>query len=136
MTHFLKGVKQAMKKLIAVFALLSLVALLVAACGGGSGSTSTDVHLGATNFVQNSVTISKGGSINLINDTATTHIISNGKWNGSTPQPGAESGAPTVSNMTFNTSGQTMSIGPFTTAGTFHYYCSVHPGMNLTVTVQ
>ena len=126
-----------MKKLIAVFALLSLVTLLVAACGGSSGgSTSTDVHLGATTFVQNSVTISKGDSINLINDTATTHIISNGKWIGSTPDPMTEAGAPTVTNMTFNSSGQTMSIGPFTTAGTFHYYCSVHPGMNLMVTVQ
>lgn len=126
-----------MKKVIAVFALLSLATLLVAACGGSSGgTTSTDVHMGATNFVQNSVTISKGGSINLINDTGTTHIISNGMWKDSTPDPATEPGAPKVTNMTFNSAGQTMTIGPFTTAGTFHYYCSVHVGMNLTVTVQ
>ena len=27
-------------------------------------------------------------------------------------------------------------IGPFNTAGTFHLYCTVHQGMNLTVIVQ
>jgi plastocyanin len=27
-------------------------------------------------------------------------------------------------------------IGPFTTAGTFKFSCTVHPGMNLTVMIQ
>jgi len=27
-------------------------------------------------------------------------------------------------------------IGPFTELGTFQLYCTIHPGMNLTVTVS
>jgi len=89
-----------------------------------------------TNFTQASLTISKGSSINLINDTAVTHIIANGTWEQTTPKPGAEPGAPAVNNLQFTTANQSHTIGPFTTAGTFHLYCIVHPGMNLTVTVQ
>lgn len=128
-----------MKKLIAVFALLSLVMVLVAACGGGGSSSngsSNTVHLAATNFAQSSITISKGSSITLVNDTSTTHIISNGMWNGNNAQPKTESGAPVASNIMFTSSGDTKTIGPFNTAGTFHYYCSVHVGMNLIVVVQ
>ncbi len=67
---------------------------------------------------------------------AVTHIISNGMWENSTPKPQQEAGAPVVDKMMFNSSGQTQTIGPFNTAGTFHYYCSVHVNMNLTVNVQ
>jgi len=49
--------------------------------------------------------------------------------------PLQETGAPTVSNLMFSTAGQSRVIGPFNTAGTFHLYCSIHTGMNLTITV-
>lgn len=124
-----------MKKLIAALAILSLVTVFVVACGGASGSGSNDVHMGNTNFTQSSVTISKGSSLNLIDDVSVIHIISNGSWVNNSPQPATESGAPVVSNLMFNGK-DSHQIGPFNTAGTFHYYCSVHPGMNLTVTVQ
>jgi plastocyanin len=124
-----------MKKLMAALVLLGLVTLLVVACGGSSGSGSTDVHMNSNNFVQTSITISKGSSINLTDDVSVIHIVSNGSWVNNSPQPAAESGAPVVSNLMFN-GNDSHQIGPFTTAGTFHYYCSVHPGMNLTVTVQ
>jgi plastocyanin len=29
-----------------------------------------------------------------------------------------------------------MHIGPFTTAGVFHLYCTIHQGMSLTIVVQ
>jgi plastocyanin len=126
-----------MKKLIAVFVLLFMITTLVVACGGGSSSgASNEVHMGSTNFVQSSITISKGSSITLVNDMAVTHIISNGMWENGTPKPKQEADAPVVKNMTFSSSGQAQTIGPFNTAGTFHYYCSVHVNMNLTVTVQ
>ncbi len=129
-----------MKKVIAAFVVMFLVTMLVVACGGssggGGGGSSTDVHMGQTNFTQSSITISKGSSINLINDSAVTHIIANGMWDNNSPKAGAEPGAPTVNNMQFNTASQSQMIGPFNTTGTFHLYCTVHPGMNLTVTVQ
>ncbi len=32
--------------------------------------------------------------------------------------------------------GDALAFGPFNVVGTFHIYCTVHPGMNLTVIVQ
>lgn len=144
-----------MKKFIAALVMFGLVAVLVAACtasnygsgnsssggsssgGSSSGSSSSStVHLGNTNFTQSSVTISKGSSITLIDDVGVTHIISNGSWVNGTAKPSTEPGAPTVQNLTFSSAGQSKTIGPFNTAGTYHFYCSVHPNMNLTVIVQ
>ena len=125
-----------MKKLIAALIVLSLVTVFIIACGSTSGGGSTDVHLGNTNFTQPSVTISKGSSLNLIDDGAVTHILQNGSWVNGTPMPATEPGAPTVNNLQFTAAGQSQTVGPFNTAGTFHVYCTVHPGMNLTVIVQ
>jgi len=100
----------------------------------GSASGGTEVHLGDTNFVKNTVTISKGGSLLMIDDSSIPHIIQNGSWNNGTPQPAKEAGAPTVQVQFQGNDRHT--VGPFTTAGTYHLYCTIHPGMNLTVTVQ
>lgn len=129
-----------MKKLVAAFLFLSLLTILIAACGdtgsssGSTASNGTDVHMSETSFVQSSVTIPKGGSFNLMNDTAVVHIIQNGTWSNNNPQPLKESGAPAV-NVQFSGS-DTHAIGPFNTAGTYHLYCVIHPGMNLTVVVK
>jgi len=125
-----------MKKLIAALVSLSLVTVFVIACGSTSGSGSTAVHMGNSNFMQSSVTISKGSSLNLVDDVAVTHIIANGSWVNGAPMPATEPGAPTVSNLQFTSAGQSQAVGPFNTAGTFHLYCTVHQNMNLTVIVQ
>ncbi len=128
-----------MKKLIAILVALSVVTVLTAAsCGGsgGSGGTGAGVHMGETTFLQPSVTISKGSSLNLIDDVPVLHVIGNGSWVNSVVKPARESGAPVVNNLQFNAAGQSMAVGPFNTAGTFHLYCSVHLNMNLTVIVQ
>jgi plastocyanin len=134
------GETNTMKKLIAVLVALSVVTVLTAAsCGGSGGSgngNGNDVHMGNTTFTQPSVTISKGSNVNLIDDVAVLHIISNGAWVNGVGTPTTEPGAPTVSNLQFNTAGQSMNVGPFNTAGTYHIYCSVHQNMNLTVIVQ
>jgi plastocyanin len=136
--------------------ILALVSVLLAACArpgssssneGGKSSTGTSsggqssgaasngtVHMGDTNFLQSSVTISKGGKVTLIDDASVVHIIQNGSWDNGAAKPAKEAGAPTVQvNFQGN---DTHDIGPFNTAGTFHVYCTVHPGMNLTITVQ
>ncbi|OLB41218.1 MAG: hypothetical protein E6J04_17085 [Chloroflexi bacterium] len=129
-----------MKKLIAIFVALSVVTVLTAASCGGSGGggagAGTGVHMGETTFLQPSVTISKGSSLNLIDDVPVLHVIGNGSWVNSVVKPARESGAPVVNNLQFNAAGQSMAVGPFNTAGTFHLYCSVHLNMNLTVIVQ
>ena len=127
-----------MKKLIAVFVLFSVVTVLVAACSGSSGGGSVSgpaVHMNDTNFVQSSITIKKGNKLTLIDDVAVTHVIENGTWaSNGTPKPKLERGAPMV-NATFN-GNDSQTIGPFNTVGTYHLYCTIHPEMNLTVTVQ
>ena len=123
----------------AILVALSLLTVVIASCGGSGGNSSgsgTDVHMGDTTFLQSSVTISKGSSLNLIDDVAVTHIIGNGSWVNGVIKPAIEPGVPTVNNLTFNSAGQSMTIGPFNTAGTYHLYCSVHVNMNLTVIVQ
>ncbi len=135
-----------MKKLIAIFVAFGLFTILTAAsCGSSVGSVSStgsgggggqSVHLGETTFLQPSITISKGSILNLIDDVPVLHIIGNGSWVNNVAKPAKEPGAPTVNNLQFNAAGQSMAIGPFNTAGTFHLYCSVHLNMNLTVVVQ
>jgi len=136
-----------MKKLLLAFVVFGLLSALLVACGGsttgsssgnngnGSSGSTTDVHMTSNNFAQPTVTISKGGSINLVDDTSVVHIISNGSWVNGSPQPKAESGAPVVSGLQFN-GNDSHTVGPFNTAGTFHLYCTVHQNMNLTVIVQ
>lgn len=131
------GETNTLKKLIAILVALGLFTVLTAAsCGGSGGSGGPAVHMGETTFTQPSVTISKGSNLNLIDDVAVLHIISNGSWVNSLAKPAIEANAPTVSNLQFNTAGQSMSVGPFNTAGTYHLYCSVHVNMNLTVIVE
>jgi plastocyanin len=107
---------------------------------GSSGSSSsgsgggTTVHLGNATFLQSSITIPKGSKLTLVDDVAVPHIIENGSWKGSTQAPAKEPGAPTV-NANF-AGNDTHEVGPFTTAGTFHLFCTIHPGMNLTVVVH
>ena len=93
------------------------------------------VHMNGNNFAQSSITISKGQSLMLVDDASVVHIIANGSWSNGSAQPKQESGAPVVNNLQFN-GNDSHTIGPFNTAGTYHLYCSVHPGMNLTVIVQ
>jgi plastocyanin len=130
-----------MKKLIAIFVGLGVVIVLTAAsCAGSGGSAGAgagpSVHMGETTFLQPSVTISKGSSLNLIDDVPVLHIIGNGSWVNNVTKPAIEPGAPVVNNVQISSAGQSIVVGPFNTAGTFHLYCSVHLNMNLTVIVQ
>jgi plastocyanin len=103
--------------------------------GGSGGCAGTSVHMSASNFVQNCANISKGSKLTLIDDVQVLHIISNGMWDSNGNQVTTkEPGAPTITNVNIN--GGQMDVGPFTTAGTFHIYCSVHVSMNLVVTVK
>jgi len=125
------------KKILFGLVLFGTISFLLAACAIVDTSTMASgpaAHMTGTTFTQSSITIHKGDMLNLVDDAAATHIITNGSWVGSTQKPAKESGAPSV-NQTFNGS-DSASVGPFTTAGTFHLYCTVHPGMNLTVIVQ
>jgi plastocyanin len=143
--------KKSLRTLLLLLTLFAIGSVVLAACtrpgtpvasGGTPGSSGNGnngggppaVHMGPTNFVQSTVTISKGATLQLIDDGQYTHILSNGTWVNGVAKPAKEPGAPTVNNLQIN--GNNAQIGPFNTAGLFHIYCSIHPGMNLDVTVK
>jgi plastocyanin len=115
-----------------------LVAFLVQATPAPSTTAAINgepaVHMGVSNFTQSSVTIAKGSKLMLIDDGAFTHILSDGTWVNNTPHPASEAGTPAIRNLPVN--GNSVEVGPFNTAGTYHLYCTIHPGMNLSVIVQ
>jgi len=116
--------------------LLAILTIMITACNStSSGNSPNTVHMGDSNFDQSSITIKKGQSLTLVDDSSAVHIIENGTWdNNGTPKPNIELGAPKVDAQM--NGGDSMTFGPFNTAGTFQLYCTVHPGMNLTVIVQ
>jgi plastocyanin len=126
-----------MKKFLLAYTLLILLACLSTACAStpGAGSSDQTVHMSETQFVPTSITIQKGDKLTLVDDVAVVHIIANGLWDSyGNQRPDMEPGAPTVQAQ-FNGNDQ-QSIGPFTTVGTFHLYCTIHNNMNLTVVVK
>ena len=125
------------KKLFAILGLGCVITALLVACGSSNASTGPNpVHMSGKNFAQNSVTIKKGESITLINDDLFgSHTIATGTWENSTARPAREAGEPEINDVKVG-GNSSASIGPFTSAGTFKLYCTVHPGMNLTVIVQ
>ena len=115
-----------------------LIAAIVQPISTSTITTTTNgvptVHLGPGNFLQSSVTVPKGSKLLLANDTSSVHFLANGAWQNGTAKAEKEIGAPTLNNV--QVSGKSIELGPFTTAGTYHIYCTIHPGMNLTVIVQ
>ena len=117
-----------------------VVALIVAANPqAGSASTNTGgeptVHIGGAHFIQDIVLVPKGSRLRIVNDGSVEHILQNGRWSANgTAQTVAEPGAPAVHNVDIK--GGDVEIGPFTTTGVFHIYCTLHTGMNLTIVVE
>jgi len=143
--------KKQLRFLMLVLTTLALGSILLAACSRpgvvatintgsgntptpGSGSGEPTVHMAASNFVQSTVSVPKGSKLMLVDDVSVLHILANGTWQNGGAKPMKEPGAPTVNSVQVN--GNSVEIGPFTTAGTFQIYCSIHIGMNLTITVQ
>jgi plastocyanin len=124
------------KKVLIGIVFIALLSTVLAACTihDSTGPTGPTVHMSNGNFDQTSITISKGQSINLIDDVAVVHTVVNGTWKNGLAAPGKESGAPTY-NATFN-GNDSGTLGPFNTSGKFEFYCTIHPGMNLEVVVS
>lgn len=120
-------------------ALGMIIIALVAAAHPVGGPTTGEVngtpavHMAGAAFTTNVVLVPTGDRLTLVDDDGMRHIIRNGFWTSSTPQPQREPGAPVVDQDI--TSGEA-TVGPFMTPGVYHLYCVVHRSMNLTVVVQ
>ena len=125
------------KKILVGLLVFSLLTAILAACSiydEASVPKGPEAHMAGASFLVSSVNVKKGDMLTLVDDSSAQHIIKNGTWEGNTQKPATESGAPTV-NVTLN-GNDSAPIGPFNTAGKFQLYCTIHPGMNLTVNVQ
>lgn len=126
-----------LKKLLFGLVGLALVTVFFTACTIRDASTiqtGPQVKMGPSTFLVDSISIKKGDSITLVDTAAAPHVIANGTWEGAKAVPMSEPGAPKI-QMSF--SGNDSAKTPaFATAGTFKLYCTIHGGMNLTVTVQ
>jgi plastocyanin len=113
---------------------------LIAQPEGASGAASTTagtktVYLTAVRFAPDIVALHTGDTLTIVDDAPIPHTLTNGAWSADNkPVPGVEPGAPMISNVELNNN--TVTVGPFTTAGTYRIYCTIHPGMALTIIVQ
>jgi plastocyanin len=140
-----------MRKVLLGLVTLGCLLVLVSACarnisggppGGGSSSptattsncASGTVHTLASSFKESCVVVAKGGKLHIIPSVTSFHTLDPGSWENGNAVHMTEPGAPPIHNVQVTSS--PVSIGPFNTAGTFHIYCTVHPGMNLTVIVK
>src|SRR5690349_19812731 len=102
--------RQTVKKLMLIITICSFFALLLAACGAdrsgdaasGGSTSSNQVQMNDTQFMQSSITIHKGESITLVSTTFTPHIIANGTWDNGQAKAAKEAGAPEVKNVQIN----------------------------------
>lgn len=116
-----------------------LIGAMAPASTPASATTATPgniptVYVGSHMFKQSSITIQKGSKLMIADTDGSVHVLANGSWVNGQPQKAQEAGVPTINNVMM--SGKSVEIGPFNTAGTYHIYCIVHSGMNLTVIVQ
>lgn len=93
----------------------------------------TIVHLTSTSFGTKAIALPVGGKLQFVADSSVTHILTYGDWNGTKTQLATPANAPALDNRQI--SGGSFEIGPFTTAGTYHILCTIHPGMEITIIV-
>lgn len=114
----------------------ALMTVLFAACtivDASTLNTGPQAHMGNAAFKADHIAIKKGQKLTLVDDVAVQHIIDNGYWQGSKAVAKAEAGAPKVNA---SITGGATAVGPFTQAGTFQLYCTIHGGMQIKVIVS
>lgn len=126
----LRARKEKMKKLITAVIIASAIIFLGASCynsnsNSSSPSNSTPVSTNQVTiqnmaFSPQSITVTKGTTVNWVNNDSVTHTVTgdNNAFSSGQLAPGA--------NFSFT----------FPNSGTFTYHCSIHPSMTAQVTVN
>jgi plastocyanin len=89
--------------------------------GGGGGGGGTEVSMEGIAFVPAEVTVSVGGTVTWTNNDSVAHDVTADSF--SSGEPGGMAPGDTFEHT-------------FEEAGNFDYVCTVHPGMEGTVTVE
>lgn len=116
---------------------LLCVLLWLAGCGAKvtSNNPNTITMIGA-NFSQSAITITQDQTLAFLDDSdnGATHFLVIGKdGQGTTEQGAPDFGGNSGSRIE---AGNVLTTHPWKVPGVFHVTCTVHPGMNLTVTVK
>ena len=84
-------------------------------------------------FTVETITIARGQSVRFVNDSGWLHVIGAGDDG----RLGRQAGTPAMGQRGafVSETNQEFVSGPWTTPGTYHITCSLHPEMNLTVIV-
>ncbi|WP_411720686.1 plastocyanin/azurin family copper-binding protein [Mycetocola sp.] len=115
----------------------------VPAATESNASTSTqkavdsDVTLVSLNFMPETLTVSAGDMVTWVNGESITHTITSGTFSDVDETTGlrASEAADGLFDEKLGEEGGTFSY-TFETAGTYHYFCDIHDGMNATVVVE
>jgi len=121
---------------LAALALLVLLALLALAACGQSAPAANEVSMTAADFSPTSMTIQAGQAVHFTDPAGigATHIVCLGKeGNCDTSAQGPQALA--GGGFTINAGDPPRDI-TFATPGTYKITCSIHPSMNLNVTVR
>ncbi|MET4638790.1 plastocyanin/azurin family copper-binding protein [Mycetocola sp. 2940] len=97
----------------------------------------SDVTLVSLNFMPETLTVSAGDTVTWVNGEPITHTITSGTFSdvdATTGLRGSEA-ADGLFDERLGEEGGTFSY-TFESAGTYHYFCDIHDGMNATVVVE
>lgn len=135
-----------MKKVaLAIIPLMLVLTLAVIGCGktpgvtGTSGPPPNTVTMTSDNFTAHSLTVKANAPVHFDDPSngGNIHVLCVGKGNGGTNTCDASGSGPSElygQGMTFN-AGDAKDF-TFTTAGSYHVICTLHPGMFIDITVQ
>jgi len=105
------------------------------ACGGGADNAPNTVSMDQAEFHLSALTVRAGETVHFVNPAnGDPHALCIGKENQCAPQSGAPEQLNTTTPVATNP-GDTLDI-VFPTAGTYIVICTLHPGMQVTITVQ
>jgi hypothetical protein len=131
-----------MRKALASFGAL-IVAIVLASCGGGGGGDGGIVNpppppptcpgntfcLQSSSFSPKTLTVAAGSVVSWVNDLGIQHDVI---WDTAAGRAAATAGDGAGDMGVFTAGTHTRKMA---TAGTFAFHCTVHPGMNATITV-
>lgn len=120
---------------------VSLVGLLLLCTGCNNASTDqgvvgpNTVVMSSSQFNQGAITINQGETITFLDrsETRALHILVPGKDGQQLKEPGVPDFGGNAGHKAEQ--GSAWTTPPWNTPGTFHVTCTVHPAMNLTVSV-
>ncbi len=132
-------------------AAIAVTGLLFGACGGSDGGAAADSGTGQTTaaaeaaevalanvkFEPREVEVSVGDTVTWTNEDTVLHTVTSGKGH-EQGVPGVSEGKDAQPDGLFDhemPEGETFSF-TFDKAGTFDYFCAIHPGMTGTVVVR